>query len=412
MPDLVNESKQISTAMAGIVLVSVLVLPIVYFLGLPVYTRDFVASFGFAFGAMATLTLLFLPKVINIYCTGGHAPKIQASEIVLPGGNNVASGGNNNNASASHRRRNKPGSVGAMTSGTGGESSNSDHAQLNYKFSRELLRHRPRDERLQIVQDQIFGWQTILMHEQRHALDFSSSSEDDRDRNNENSRSFVNNPSPPRDVDSSMLINNLGGGGGTGREYEQSGRSESLFHQRPGSAPGADGTTNNNNSNNNLSNVVEIGEVGGVVRRSHVATGTGSDPTVGTMGTQNRSSNSASMSLSHSQSQGHLPYSSSTAGTSAAENRKMNELANNNNDSLFELTGEGLRQSNASNSRSSTHQHHFLADQQLQQQDSFANSILRSISSSNVNNNNNNPPTISEGAPREFVMSGVSDFET
>jgi hypothetical protein len=146
VPDLVNESKQISTAMSAIVLVSVLIMPIVYFLNLPPYTTELVASLGFGFGAIVTLLLLFVPKVALVYNVGSSAPRLSAK--INPG----------SNPDSSKKRY-------------GGH----DQVAASDEELERCLKGKSKEERLVICQDQLRRWQALLLDQQRALMNSTSS---------------------------------------------------------------------------------------------------------------------------------------------------------------------------------------------------------------------------------------------
>jgi hypothetical protein len=141
VPDIVNESKQISTAMSAIVLVSVLIMPIVYCLGLPPYTTELVASLGFGFGAIVTLLLLFVPKVAMVYGIG-----------IIPARLSVKI----NPESSKKKMETSP------VTGT-----NEDLEQF--------LKGKSKEERLVVCQDQLRRWQVLLLDQQRALMNSTSS---------------------------------------------------------------------------------------------------------------------------------------------------------------------------------------------------------------------------------------------
>jgi hypothetical protein len=146
VPDIVNESKQISTAMSSIVLVSVLIMPIVYFLGLPPYTTELIASLGFGFGAIVTLLLLFVPKLAAVYGGGGAAAS-RISAKVHPDSSKKRYGG-------------------------GGDG---DHSATTDEELEKCLKGKSKEERLVICQDQLRRWQVLLLDQQRALMNSTSS---------------------------------------------------------------------------------------------------------------------------------------------------------------------------------------------------------------------------------------------
>jgi hypothetical protein len=145
VPDIVNESKQISTAMSSIVLVSVLIMPIVYFLGLPPYTTELIASLGFGFGAIVTLLLLFVPKVAAVY-GGGSTAAARMSAKIHPD---------------SSKKRYGNGAVGQVATAD--------------EELEKCLKGKSKEERLVICQDQLRRWQVLLLDQQRALMNSTSS---------------------------------------------------------------------------------------------------------------------------------------------------------------------------------------------------------------------------------------------
>jgi hypothetical protein len=146
VPDIVNESKLISTAMASILMVSVLILPIVYFLGLSPFTQELVASFGFGFGAIVTLVLLFVPKILVVYHLNSArmSAKVAALESML-----------------SSKKKNQLAAVTAVGDEHDAEA---------------LLKGKSKQEKLLICQEQYRRWQMLLMAQQRAALNSNPTS--------------------------------------------------------------------------------------------------------------------------------------------------------------------------------------------------------------------------------------------
>jgi hypothetical protein len=174
VPDIVNESKQISTAMSAIVMISVLILPIVYFLGLDHDTQDLVASFGFAFGAIVTLTLLFVPKIMVQY----HLNSVRLSAKIAV--ETMLSGKGKNNG-------------GAAGTGAAAEAAQADHeAEL-------MLKGKSKEEKLFLCQEHMRRWQALLLVQQRAALNSNSTSS-----NHHSSSGGVGSSSPVR-MNPSML---------------------------------------------------------------------------------------------------------------------------------------------------------------------------------------------------------------
>jgi hypothetical protein len=150
VPDIVNESKQISTAMSAIVLVCVLIMPLIFFLGLPPYTGEFIASLAFGFGSAATLLLLFVPTVLRVLYINDQkrlSAKVIAAEMIAAG------------------------------SGRDKDLARQPGKSKNVLDADHLLKNRTREDRMLICKEQLLGWQTRLLEEQRHAVNGSSSGE-------------------------------------------------------------------------------------------------------------------------------------------------------------------------------------------------------------------------------------------
>lgn len=139
--------------MSAIVLVSVLILPLVFVLGLPPFTAELIASMAFGFGAITALLLLFVPKMWLVYTTRDNDKnlyKIAAAEIAASG--------------KSFRRfppleglsRRKP-----------------YKASVLAEEAEEMFQGMEKQERLAVCHDQLLSWQAILLNEQRAAMSFA-----------------------------------------------------------------------------------------------------------------------------------------------------------------------------------------------------------------------------------------------
>jgi hypothetical protein len=150
VPDIVNESKQISSTMSVIVLVSVLLLPIISFLGLPPYTNEFIAALAFGIGSIVTLCLLFVPKIIAIKSSRGNENRHGQGKIAL--------------------------------AETPAQSATAETATLRQRKSRfvqeaeELLREKNQAEQLVFCQEQLVGWQAMVLNVQGRLMRESSPS--------------------------------------------------------------------------------------------------------------------------------------------------------------------------------------------------------------------------------------------
>jgi hypothetical protein len=150
VPDVVNESKQISTAMSAIVMVSVLIMPIVYFLGLSHYTQELVASFGFGFGAIVTLVLLFVPKImVQYHVNSARISAKVAAETIF-----------------SSKKKYQ----GGVPAQEGTNAPQIDHD------AEAMLKGKTKEEKLYICQEQMRRWQVLLLVQQRAALNSNSTS--------------------------------------------------------------------------------------------------------------------------------------------------------------------------------------------------------------------------------------------
>jgi hypothetical protein len=136
--------------MSAIVLICLLVLPIVYLLGLPEYNCELIASLGFGVGAMTALTMLFVPKMLTVYAP---APNMKSGKV----------------AAIAAQMMNASGKMDQTVGSSGTESSTS------FQDSEKMLKHKSREQRLVICQEQMTGWQTLLMMQQAAALNTTSS---------------------------------------------------------------------------------------------------------------------------------------------------------------------------------------------------------------------------------------------
>jgi hypothetical protein len=181
VPDVVNESKQISTgriisvvcsclshavamccyvAMSVIVLISFLIMPIVYFLGLSHYTQELVASFGFGFGAIVTLTLLFVPKIMVQY----HWDSARLSAKVAV----------DSMLSSKKKYHNTHATNGGCDGVAAGNGQQANH------IAEAMLIGKSKEEKLLICHEQMRCWQVLLLVQQRAALNSNSTSSNAR----------------------------------------------------------------------------------------------------------------------------------------------------------------------------------------------------------------------------------------
>jgi hypothetical protein len=142
VPDIVNESKQISSAMSVIVLVSLLILPIVYFLDLPPYTNEFVAALGFGFSAVITLGLIFIPKMLNVMFNTCNEDSKNHTKVTV-----IDSLGSSSDRPTVRKRKTK-----------------------FVHDAEDLLRDKHQTERLMICQEQLMGWQAMVLNEQGNLI--------------------------------------------------------------------------------------------------------------------------------------------------------------------------------------------------------------------------------------------------
>jgi hypothetical protein len=142
--------------MSVIVLVSILIMPIVYLLGLPHQTQELVASFGFGFGSIVTLFLLFMPKVTKQY----RLTHIRSSAKVVAIEGVPALKDQVNCTPTPPEEMN--------------ETARRD------RDAQQMLKHKTLDQKMRLCQEQVDRWQGLLMMQQRHALnsDHSTSNVD------------------------------------------------------------------------------------------------------------------------------------------------------------------------------------------------------------------------------------------
>jgi hypothetical protein len=146
-----------SIAMAAIVFVSLLIIPIVYFLNLPHFTTELVASFGFGFGAIVTLTLVFVPKMGVDY----QLNAAQMAGKIVP------------DIGVSPRNKYHPQDL----TGTGNTApifSNPGYDQQHEECER-LLKGKTNEEKLVVCQEMLVRWQMQLVTQQRIVLKSTSS---------------------------------------------------------------------------------------------------------------------------------------------------------------------------------------------------------------------------------------------
>jgi hypothetical protein len=136
-----------SAAMSAIVLICVLVLPIVYLFGLPQYHCELIGSLGFGLGAVTALVLLFAPKMMTVYTP---ALSIKSSKIAA--------------IDAALKASSKKGTGDETQDGT-----------QTFHDSARMLKGKSHEQRLLICQEQMSGWQALLLRNQAHAMDTSDS---------------------------------------------------------------------------------------------------------------------------------------------------------------------------------------------------------------------------------------------
>jgi hypothetical protein len=147
--------------MSAIVLVSVLIMTIVFFLGLPHHTQELIASFGFGFGAIVTLTLLFVPKIMVQYHLNSArlSTKFGTVEPLV----------------SSKKKYNNGATVTPAADGTAvGTAIRTATSQL--QEAEALLKGKSKQEKLLFCQDKMRLWQGLLMRQQRAALNTNSNS--------------------------------------------------------------------------------------------------------------------------------------------------------------------------------------------------------------------------------------------
>jgi hypothetical protein len=132
--------------MSAIVMISVLVMPIIYFLGLAPYDRDLIASLGFAFGAIVALVLLFAPKMLALYAPFVVSAKVLSNDVV----------------------KNSAKKYGDLPRDENG-------APKSVYDSEDILKGKSREQKMRICQEQMQGWQALLVRQQVSALNTNSS---------------------------------------------------------------------------------------------------------------------------------------------------------------------------------------------------------------------------------------------
>ena len=85
VPDAINESKYIALCMGIIIIICVLVFPIVYLFDLPPVTTSLLAGLGFGIATPLSLSILFVPKILLVYETGGKLRKNANGSIAVSG---------------------------------------------------------------------------------------------------------------------------------------------------------------------------------------------------------------------------------------------------------------------------------------------------------------------------------------
>jgi hypothetical protein len=135
--------------MSAIVLISVLVLPIVYLLGLPPYNCELIGSLAFGLGTLTALVMLFVPKVMVVYAPGLSRKSSKVAAIAA----DILS-----------------------ASGTLTGSMESDPETSNtFQDSERMLKGKSREQRMLICQEQMTGWQALLMRQQAAAMNTTDS---------------------------------------------------------------------------------------------------------------------------------------------------------------------------------------------------------------------------------------------
>jgi hypothetical protein len=154
--------------MSAIVLVSVLIMTIVFFLGLPHHTQELIASFGFGFGAIVTLALLFVPKIMVQYHLNSArlSTKFGTVEPLV----------------SSKKKYNNGATVTPADGTTVGTAVRTATSQL--QEAEALLKGKSKQEKLLFCQDKMRLWQGLLMRQQRAALNTNSNSMNSNSKSN------------------------------------------------------------------------------------------------------------------------------------------------------------------------------------------------------------------------------------
>jgi hypothetical protein len=168
--------------MSAIVLLSSLVLPIVYLLGLPEYNCELIASLGFGFGSITALSLLFVPKILTVYAPSmsNKSSKIVAVAADMLNSSKKKDGG--------HDAAQGPGH---------------EDGTVSIVDSERMMKGKSREQRLIICQEQMSGWQALLIRQQAAAMNTTSSNSASGGSHGVNGSSY---DLPPRDkIASSQL---------------------------------------------------------------------------------------------------------------------------------------------------------------------------------------------------------------
>jgi len=154
VPDAVNDSKSIATAMYVIIFVSAIVFPIVFLIKLDPQTAELITGIGFSLANISAQGALFLPKALllwsgaeldknmNIIYPPGRGPQKQKIDDV-----------NNNNNEANGGGR-------------------SDGAPI---YAGESKLGKNKEENVKICKEQILKWQKMLLFIESRSLNSNSS---------------------------------------------------------------------------------------------------------------------------------------------------------------------------------------------------------------------------------------------
>jgi hypothetical protein len=158
VPDAVNESKVIASAMTFMFMLMILLFPIIFLLDLIPYVNQIIASLSFAIGNMVAASLLFVPKALLLFA-----------------GEDVDLTGQVKNHKINKSAKDNRNKVAVTSDNAAEEDSEPIFANVKEAFSNKSL-----DQRSQICRTQIEKWRAMLLQiesrESSHSKDSSVAS--------------------------------------------------------------------------------------------------------------------------------------------------------------------------------------------------------------------------------------------